>query len=86
MMELVVLIAMVSTALVSLGLSYIPALWGVVFSFASGIVALLTGGAVIYSSIMVDEYVMWSLIVFAIVAVGWTNIVRVKAINPINET
>jgi hypothetical protein len=78
MVEAVVLIAMVLTAVLALGLSYIPAIWGAVFSFTAGVVAILTGGAVMFASMRVDEYVIWALISFSIVAVAWANILRIN--------
>lgn len=78
MVEAVVLVAMVLTAVLTLGLSYIPAIWGAVFSFTSGVVAILTGVAVMFASVMVDEYVIWALISFSIVAISWANILRMN--------
>lgn len=71
-----IILILLTTAVVAFLWSTIPALWGKVFTFATGALASITAVATVVISIQSDLLTMWAVITLLLVATAFANMLR----------
>lgn len=77
MVENVIIFAVIATALTSFLLSFIPAVWGKVFMFASAIVAMIPATMMLLETVNM-EHIIWLTLGYVFILTGFINSLRFK--------